>query len=262
MTLETSVALAPAAGLLRTARRAAKFVLAKVNLKLERVNAWSEDDRCYLPFKSTVAAAKAMGVGVGDYIEARFDVPGVAMETLARMREFGVFASPVHDVCEIGPGSGRYLRETIRMCQPASYEIYETSPQWAEWLVREYKVVLRPTDGRSLASTPSGSIDLIHAHKVFPVISFLSSCRYLQEMARVVRVGGKVVFDVMTEDCINPAVLDKWLESGIRYHHYPNAVPKRVVTDLLAELRLRCDGEFQVSMSPGVTQYFVATKCV
>jgi hypothetical protein len=247
--------------LIGAAKKAAKRVLARFHLKLERLNAWSDDDRRYIPFKHTMAAARAAGLAVGDYIEAQYDVPGAARNTLIRMQDLGVFVKPAERVCEIGPGSGRYLRETLKMCGPESYEVYETATDWAKWLVREYGVTLRPTDGRSLAYTPSDSMALVHAHKVLPVVSFLSACRYVREMARVVRTGGKVVFDVMTEDCIDAEVLQRWLDSGTGFSHYPGIMPRSFVTALLARLGLRCDGEFVESMKPGFTHYFVATKC-
>jgi len=241
-------------------RGAVRSILARVNLKLSRLDAPFENTRCYIPFKPTIAAAAAAGMTVGDYIEAHYDTPGVARETLARMRDLGVFAEPVRVVCEIGPGSGRYLAETLRMCSPERYEIYETAARWAHWLVQKYGVVLRPTNGSTLAHTPSGSVDLAHAHKTFPALSFLSTCRYLAEMARVVRVGGKVVFDVVTEDCMDARTLRDWLATGSGYGEYPNVMPRSEIEDLFARLKLRCEGEFLESMKPGVTHYFVTVK--
>ena len=158
------------------------------------------------------------------------------------------------------PFVGRYLAETLRMCSPERYEIYETAARWAHWLVQKYGVVLRPTNGSTLAHTPSGSVDLAHAHKTFPALSFLSTCRYLAEMARVVRVGGKVVFDVVTEDCMDARTLRDWLATGSGYGEYPNVMPRSEIEDLFARLKLRCEGEFLESMKPGVTHYFVTVK--
>jgi hypothetical protein len=62
-------------------------------------------------------------------------------------------------------------------CNPAYYEIYETAGDWEKWLVDKYQVTSHPTDGRSLSSTPSGSIDLVQAHKVLPVAIF-TICSY------------------------------------------------------------------------------------
>jgi hypothetical protein len=118
------------------------------------------------------------------------------------MSALGVFGQPVQAVCEIGPGSGRYLAKVMAACRPSHYEIYETAEPWANYLVREYHVIYRRTDGRSLAETPTASIDLAQAHKVFVVTPFVSTWNYLREMVRVTKPGGYVVFDVMTERCL------------------------------------------------------------
>jgi len=80
----------------------------------------------------------------------------------------GVFIDLIEKVCEIGPDSGRYLEKTIARCRPQHCEIYETSPEWRNWLVQQFKVTARTCNGRDLAETESGSVGLVHAHKVFP----------------------------------------------------------------------------------------------
>jgi hypothetical protein len=242
------------------ARRLAKTTLARMNLRLTRIDAPFEDYRSFIPFKQTVAAARESGLSVGDYIEAHYDTPEAARDTLRQLAALGVFDGAVNRICEIGPGSGRYLRETLRYCTPAHYEVYETARQWAQWLSREYRVVLLPADGRSLPATATESVDLVQAHKVLPGQPFLVTCRYLAEMARVARVGGKVVFDLVTEDCMNMDVLECWLKSGSGYQHYPNMIPKGYALALCRTYGLRCDGHFLESMKPGVTQCFVFSK--
>jgi hypothetical protein len=49
--------------------------------------------------------------------------------------------------------------------------------------------VIQKCDGRTLSQTPDGSIDLVHAHKVFVYTQFCITAGYLEEMARVVRPG-------------------------------------------------------------------------
>jgi hypothetical protein len=245
----------------RVIRDSAKGVLARLNLKVTRLDAPFRDYRDYIPFEATLAEAQAAGLPVADYIEARYDQPGIARDTLRQMQSLGVFAQPIERVCEVGPGSGRYLRETLRLCSPSHYEIYETASRWEKWLLESYPNLLaRQADGSTLCHTPSESIDLVHAHKVLPGQSFLTTCRYLTEMARVVRTGGKVVFDMVTEACMEPDLLEKWLLSGSGYQHYPNVMPLGYATALLARHGLACDGLFFESMKPGVTQYMVLTK--
>jgi len=231
-----------------------------MNLRLTRIDAPFEDYRSFIPFRETIAAAREAGLPVGDYIEARYDTPEAAGGTLRQMAKLGVFERPVDRICEIGPGSGRYLRETLKHCTPSHYEVYETARQWAEWLSSEYHVLLRHADGRSLAATPSESIDLVQAHKVLPGQPFLVTCRYIAEMARIARVGGKVAFDLVTEDCMDPDTLESWLKSESGYQHYPNMIPKAYALDLCRKHGLQCDGQFLESMKPGVTQCFVFSK--
>jgi hypothetical protein len=245
----------------RVVRHSVKGLLARANLRLTRIDAPLADYRCYIPFESTIADARAAGLSVGDYIEARYDKPGVARDTLKQMQELGVFGGPIERVCEIGPGSGRYLAQTLKICTPSHYEIYETAPRWEKWLLQEYKnLVPHPADGSSLAHTPSDSMDLVHAHKVLPGQSFLTICRYFVEMARVARIGGKVVFDMVTEDCMEPVTLNEWITSGSGYQHFPSIMPRGYATALLSRCGLSCDGMFFESMKPGITQYVVLTK--
>jgi len=75
-------------------------------------------------------------------------------------------------VCEIGAGSGRFAEEVIAALHPDRYEICETARDWLPWLSRLPGAVIQKCDGRTLSQTPDGSIDLVHAHKVFVYIEF------------------------------------------------------------------------------------------
>ena len=71
--------------------------------------------------------------------------------------------------------SGRYLAKTMRRCSPCSYEIYETAPDWRAWLTRTYGVVAHVPDLRTMSDTPSLSVDLAQARKVFTTIAPIAS---------------------------------------------------------------------------------------
>jgi SAM-dependent methyltransferase len=161
---------------------------------------------------------------------------------------------------EIGPGSGRYLERVYRRCKPSYYEIYETSDDWAQWLVSSYNVVWQPTDGLSLASTATASIDFVHSHKVFAGQPSLIILRYLSEMARVVRSGGKIVFDMVTERCMDDDTVQRWWDAHSGYQHYPCLFPRGLAIDYLERRGLRLDGAFLADMKPGATEYFVFTR--
>jgi SAM-dependent methyltransferase len=218
------------------------------------------DYRTYISFKKTLEDAEKAGLPVGDYIDLKCNKPGATQETIEQMTALGVFKTKVERVCEIGPGSGRYLEKTLKACSPAYYEIYETALDWKNWLVQKYDVVAQVTDGSSLSHTPSNSIDLVHAHKVMPGQPSLVMCCYFAEMARVVRDGGKVVFDIVSEDCMNDDMRQKWIDAKGGYQSYPCMMPEHYVLDFFTERGFLLDGSFFIPMEPGKTKYLVFTK--
>lgn len=125
------------------------------------------------------------------------------------------------DVCEIGPGSGRYAVKIIEMLHPRTYEIYESARDWIPTLRALPNAVIRDCDGRTLAQTKDASVDLVHAQKVFVYIEFYASMGYLEEMVRVVRPGGIVAFDILTEDCLDEETVRAWVRQGSFYRPFP-----------------------------------------
>jgi SAM-dependent methyltransferase len=230
-----------------------------VDLELVRRHRW-DDPRTFLPFASTIRRAKEAGLPLCDFIDLTYNVPGATQDTIDRLSDLGVYRRPIQRICEIGPGSGRFLEKTLHRCAPDYYEIYETADDWARWLVAQYNVVYQETDGNSLAATPSGSIDLVQAHKVLVATPFLTTVRYLREMMRVLRVGGLAVFDVMTKGCLDGDTLNRWVSSGITYGSYPALVPEEFVRELFLEKGFAFVGKFSIPMVPGQTQYFVFCK--
>lgn len=212
----------------------------------------------YLPLKETLAAARDAGLSVGDYIEAVYNVPGTTHDTIQRIEEMGVFNRKIDNVCEIGPGSGRYLEKTQQACNPGYYEIYETAIDWGEWLVQQYGVIAKPTDGFSLKSTQSGSIDLVQSHKVFPICNLRTTFTYFIEMVRVLRDHGTVVFDIVTEECLDCATFETWYDSGFDYPVH--MLPKQYVIDFFLKRNLSYVGSFVVPMGPLRTECFVLLK--
>jgi hypothetical protein len=210
----------------------------------------------YIPFEETLAAAKAAGVSVGDYVDGRHNVGGTTQATIDRLVDAGVLGPAVRRVCEIGPGSGRYLERTLRACNPAHYEIYETAWQWRDHLVRVHPVVARETDGSTLGSTPDASVDLVQAHKVFLGIPLLAALQYMREMERVVAPGGHVVFDIPTESCMSDSIVDRWIKTGAGYSSYPSMLPRQYVVDLFASRGFTLVTSFIVPNEPGTTEVF------
>jgi hypothetical protein len=243
------------------ARRAAKpvnWALGTAGLKIVRSGPKPfVEFQDYIPFRATMAAAKEEGLSVGDYIDVRHNLPGITQETIDRLVNMGVLHPGVRRICEIGPGSGRYLRRAMAICKPERYEIYETASEWREYLVQTYPVVAHAANGKSLSATPNQSVDLVHAHKVFPGTPFLTTRRYLAEMARVVAPGGKAVFDFLTEACMNDEIVKRWFEFGGGYQAYPSIIPAQYVIDLFERSGFVLEGRFFAVMKPGKTECFV-----
>ena len=216
----------------------------------------------FIPFEPTVRAARAAGLSIGDYIdEVMNGTPGATTSTIDRLEELGVFADDPATLLEIGPGSGRYLEKTLRVCSPRRYEIYETAAPWRDHLVESYQVVAQPTEGSSLTPTRDGSVDLVLAHKVFNTVTFLLATRYFLEMARVTRPGGWIVFDAMTDTCLDPDTVRAWATKGGAGHDsYPAALPRATCVDLFASLGCTLQSSFLAPMGFASTEVLVFRK--
>ncbi len=167
--------------------------------------------------KAVIVRARRQGVSAGEFLEELFGKKGRAQEIIQRMRDTGALSEKVSTVCEIGPGSGLYLQHVMKHAPVKRYEIYEIVRSRGEYLAREFHVVMQPTDGETLRATPSRAIDLIHAHGVFVTLDFLTSCSYFREIERVIAPGGHVVFDIITEDCLDDSMIESWLKTPLRY---------------------------------------------
>ena len=208
----------------------------------------------YLSARETVMEAETRGLSVCNYLEQLWNEPGNTQAVVDHMGEFGVFDEKISTVCEIGAGSGRFLEKTMARCRPSRYESYEPDREWADWLQKQYGVISQPTDGYSLRHTPSASIDLAHAHGVFVYLPFLTTYRYFREIARVVSDRGHVVFDIMSEDCLDEASVNEWLRSE---HNYPCMLARQYVLQLFESWDFLLRGEFSSRLFPVRSQYMV-----
>jgi hypothetical protein len=213
--------------------------------------------RSFIPCKRTVEEAGRARLSVGDYIDAKYHVPGATQATIDRLAELGVFSNTISSVCEIGPGSGRYVEKVRRLCAPRSYAIYETDKDWRDWLVRTYSVTAHEADGVSLRESAHGSVDLVHAHKVFVYLPFIVTFQYFEEMIRVARPGGRIVFDIVTERCLSDATIEQW----IACHAYQRCMlPRDFVIQFFAKRQCTLRSSFLAPMLPGQSEYLVFTK--
>jgi hypothetical protein len=224
-------------------------------LGLELVRAGSHDGavHAYIPARKTMAAARHAGLSVGDYLDQTYAEPGATARTVESMLELSGLSAPVNTVCEIGPGSGRYLEAVAAALHPKTYEIYEPAKDCARHLPDLPSVITRDSDGRSLPATATGSVDLVHAQKVFVYLDFATLVGYLVEMARVVRVGGCVAFDVVTEPCLDDTTVATWVSHGSFFR----PVPRAWLIEFLQHRGLTYLGHHVAPLPPGCTELLV-----
>lgn len=208
----------------------------------------------YISAVETVSAAKKEGLSVCDYVEKSWGQKGCTQSVIEQMESCGVFTVDNPSVLEIGTGTGRYLEKTIEKCTPSKYESYETAEDWAEWLQANYPIISHRADGMTLAQTSSLSVDILQAHGVFVYLPFLVSYRYWKEMWRVVRGGGYVVFDVMSESCFDDKEAEKWLSTE---SIYPTFVPSEYLISVFGKQGFSLINRFYTSYSVGKSEYFI-----
>ncbi len=219
----------------------------------------------FVAFEETLAAARQAGLPLGEYLERRHstELPLPMDRTMDGMAALGVFDPPPQRICEIGPGSGRYLERTLRRCRPALYEVYETAADWRGYLAEEYPITPRACNGVTLAETESGSVDLVQAHKVFTGTPTLVTISYFAEMARVVKPGGWVVFDIATETCFREEEVNSWVAAEPwNWEWAIHMTSRQYAVDFFAAREVHVVGSFHVPLYPGRTECLVLRKNV
>lgn len=231
-------------------------VLRLLNLRLIKANHIKNisSDLGYISAKETVKSAQKEGLSVCDYVEKMWDQEGETQKVIDNMEKFGVFQNANPTICEIGAGTGRYMEIVIEKCNPKRYESYETAADWAGWLEKEYNIISRESDGCSLKSTDENSIDLIHSHGVFVYLPFLDSLRYFKEIDRVSSKNAIIVFDCITEDCLDNKSLNKWLKSD---YNFPRILPEKYIFDFFPNNQYKLIGNFFTPYGQGKSKYFV-----
>ena len=208
----------------------------------------------FISARKTIAAAQKAGLPLGAYIDQTYSQPGTTPNTVKAMLELADLHDNCERVCEIGPGSGRYAEEVIAAVHPAAYEIYETAKDWLPCLRKLPNAVIRECDGHTLAGTASASVNLVHAQKVFAYLQFFATAGYLEEMARVVRPGGAIAFDLVTEGCLDDKTIEEWTRRGSIYH----PVSRVWAVEFLQRRGLTlCGSYFAPLTPPGTTELLV-----
>ena len=235
--------------------RPIKRVMSRMGFTVTRIGSNSNDNSLgYISAKKTVAGAKLEGLSICDYVEALWDNKGGTQYVIDQINECGIFLNKGLNVVEIGAGTGRYMEKVLKVCKPNLYESYETAKDWADYLQSAYPIISHPADGSSLRFTHDYSAGLIHAHGVFVYLPFLISYRYWEEIWRTTKIGGFVIFDIISEDCLQRDLIQKWLESN---HSYPCFLSKSFTVSLFNSHGFSLVKTFTHRYGAGKSEYLV-----
>ncbi|MCG2721188.1 MAG: glycosyltransferase, partial [Thermodesulfovibrionales bacterium] len=134
------------------------------------------------------------------------------------------------------------------------YAIYETAEDWAIWLAETYNARKRDTDGHSLHYEADGSCDLVHAHGVFVYLSFLHCFEYFNEMLRICKPGGYIVFDFFDSKTFTTDMIQTWL---LKHELYPVVLPSETVKTFFDKAGAKLVTEFQNKYGQGFSTYHI-----
>jgi ubiquinone/menaquinone biosynthesis C-methylase UbiE len=223
-------------------------------LRVQVVSGTSPDPAIqnFISARATMAAARKAGLPLGAYVDKAYVTPGATPDLVRAMLKLAGLEK-YETVCEIGPGTGRFAEEITAAVHPGRYEMYETARDWLPRLRTLPNGVLLPCDGRTLGATPDASVDLVHAQKVFVYTEVFVTMGYVQEMARVVRPGGAVALDIMSEDCMDDDVVRVWTRERTIYR----PVPRQWLVDYLDRRGLELVGSYFTPMPPGRSELLV-----
>lgn len=212
----------------------------------------------YVNAKETIDLAAKSGLSVSDYLDKLWNQQGNRDIIIDELKKLGILNENAKNICEIGTGAGLYAEKTIEFCQPICYESYETDKDWAEWLEKKYKIISHNADGKSLCYTQTNSIDLVLAHGVFVYLPFLITYRYFEEIFRVTKNKGYVIFDILSEECFDDETAQKWLESE---QMYPCFLGRQFVIELFDKKAFSLVGEFiNYKFGVGISKYLIFQK--
>ena len=168
--------------------------------------------------RRTVRAAAQRGLTVCEYVESLWNQTGATDSIIEQMEQAGALTGCTR-VCEIGPGTGRYLERTAARVSPQIYDFYETAEDWAAWLAARYAPLAarRPADGRTLSATPTGSCGLVHVHGVFTYLPLVQCFEYFGEMVRVCAPAGFLVFDFHSDVNTDLSAVQRWILKAERH---------------------------------------------
>jgi Methyltransferase domain len=208
----------------------------------------------YASAHATIAAARTAGLSVGDYVERLWGEQGRSASIVERLKSLGAISSATKHIVEIGAGTGRYIEHTLKLCRPNRYQSYEVDQAWSAWLAKTYPIEACASDGKSLRSTKSNSSDLIHAHGVFVYLPLPVSFSYFKEIVRAAAPGAFLAFDIISEGCLDPQTIEKWIESG---HDFPRFLSSDYVIRFFEDRDFCLVDRFFWPLNVGKSEYLI-----
>lgn len=164
-------------------------ILRRFNLAITRID---PDPGCTLDW---ISEAQVEGMAVNDFIERDHRKP--ALSELERL----VFPhiSPSSTICELGPGTGVYTRYINAFITDGVYHVVDSDPNAIAFLRRHLPhnpcTHLHQNDGISLPLEGRDFVDLAFGASIFTGGNLSYLYRYVQEFSRVLKSGGRLVFD-------------------------------------------------------------------
>jgi phospholipid N-methyltransferase len=166
-------------------------------------------------------------------------------------------------ILEIGPGTGRYMEKMLEHYPNCIYEVYETSQDWVLFLKnmykKEYKLCIHPADGSKLSTTETGTCDLVHAHAVFVYLPCGTILSYLNEMVRVLKNNGIIVFDILSSSDFNINILQDFIDVG---HLFPVIFPNSILEQWMRLNNIILIENFKEIYGPYYSNYYIFKKVV
>ena len=230
------------------------FPLGLLGLKLQRNYGYH-----WRHAKKIINEAKGKNMTVGEYVDTDWGQSGLGRNVFNQLKAYGILNYKEPRILEVGAGTGRHLEKMITITVPQKYEVYELDDHWAEYLEREFKIKRQLTKGTSLDSTPDHSIDILTAHGLFNgPIEFIGCMKYLSEFIRVIKDDGLVVFDIFSEECLETANINNWVN---KIPEYIKFLPAGFIKDLCKKNGLILQGSFRSPLIEGFdAQYLVFKK--
>jgi SAM-dependent methyltransferase len=173
-----------------------------------------------------VVMATSLGVDLRSYITNNHNWQGD--NYLASVEEVVYpFIKKNSTILEIGSGLGLYTKHIIKKLQHGTLHLFEIEAYWRDYLKNyfsniEENVIIHNANGKNFPEVNDASVDLVFAGGVFHILSTMILFNYLKEAARVLKKGGRLIFNFYDSDNTDFALneIQNSLEANEFFPHY------------------------------------------